>query len=125
MHEDAATVLEQLGGNSSDFVARQLTPRIIEAADLVLAMTTRHRDAALEYAPRQLRRTFTLSEAARLASDFDVRSVGGLADLRSRLGPDERVDIADPIGQTSDVFAKVGSQIADLLPPIVELCRRG
>lgn len=32
-------------------------------------------------------------------------------------------DIPDPIGQSPDVFAAVGQQIADLLPPVLELCR--
>jgi protein-tyrosine phosphatase len=36
----------------------------------------------------------------------------------------ELSDIADPIGQSGEFFATVGSQIADLLPPILELCRR-
>src|SRR4051812_44826512 len=32
--------------------------------------------------------------------------------------------IPDPIDQSADVFAMVGSQIADFLPPILELCQR-
>jgi len=44
--------------------------------------------------------------------------------LRPRLGTTDRPDIPDPIGQSPEVFAAVGTQIADLLPPIMELCRR-
>ncbi len=64
-----------------------------------------------------------LTEASRLASEFDARTVLDLATLRSQLAPCELSDVPDPIGQSSDVFAQVGSQIAVLLPPILELCR--
>jgi protein-tyrosine phosphatase len=40
------------------------------------------------------------------------------------LAAQELSEIPDPIGQSSEFFATVGSQIADLLPPILELCRR-
>jgi protein-tyrosine phosphatase len=123
MHPDAALVLEQLGGEAANFAARQLTPRIASDADLVLTMTRAHRDAVLELAPHRLHRTFTLSEAARLASVHDARSVADLAALRPHLAAHELTDVVDPIGQGAEHFAMVGSQIADLLPPILELCR--
>jgi protein-tyrosine phosphatase len=107
----------------SNFAARQLTPRIASEADLVLAMTGAHRATVLELAPRQLHRTFTLSEVACLATEFSARNVADLAKLRPQLAAHELSDIADPIGQSAEVFAAVGSQIADLLPPVLELCR--
>ena len=120
---DAALVLEKLGGQVSNFAARQLTSRIASDADLVLTMTKAHRDTVLELAPRQLHRTFTLSEAARLASECSARNVADLAALRPQLAG-QLPDIPDPIGQSTEFFALVGSQVADLLPPILELCRR-
>ena len=125
IHDDAAHVLKKLGGDSSNFAARQLTSKIASGADLVLTMTRAHRDAVLELAPRQLHRTFTLSEAARLVSECSARNVADLAALRPHLAAQELPDIPDPIGQSAEFFAMVGSQIADLLPPILELCRRG
>lgn len=124
IHRDAALVLEKLGGEVSNFAARQLTSRIASDADLVLTMTKAHRDAVLELAPRQLHRTFTLSEAARLASEDSAQNVADLAALRPHVAAHELQDIPDPIGQSTEIFAMVGSQIADLLPPILELCRR-
>ena len=121
---DAALVLEELGGDASDFTARQLTPRIASDAGLVLTMTRAHRDAVLELAPRQLNRTFTLSEAARLVSDCGARVIADLAALRPQLASHEVADIPDPIGQSKEFYATVGSQIAQLLPPILELCQR-
>lgn len=124
IHRDAVPVLERLGGDASDFAARQLTAKIAASADLILTMTTTHRDTVLELAPRQLRRTFTLAEAAALAARDDVRDVDDLAALRSQLDRRDRVDVTDPIGQGGDVFAAVGARIAELLPPILDLCGR-
>ena len=87
-------------------------------------MTSEHRDVVLEAAPRKLQRTFTLTEAARLASMEGAETLASLAKLRSLMGANEIPDVPDPIGQSAEVFAAVGSQIAELLPPILELCRR-
>lgn len=124
IHHDAALVLEELGGDASGFAARQLTPRIASDADLLLTMTKAHRDSVLELAPHQLHRTFTLSEAARLASGVEPRTVADLATLRPHFASHELQDIPDPIGQDVDYFAVVGAQIADHLAPILEFCRR-
>ena len=124
IHHDAALVLKRLGGESSGFAARQMSPKIASAADLILAMTDAHRDAVLERAPRLLHRTFTLSEAAQLAAQTDVDSLEDLANMRTRLLRSDLVDIADPIGRSPEVFEEVGAQIASLLPPIIDLCRR-
>jgi protein-tyrosine phosphatase len=123
MHHDAALVLAKLGGDSSNFAARQLTSGIASDADLVLTMTRVHRDSVLEFAPHCLHRTFTLSEAARLVSECNARGIADLAALRPRLTGAETPDIPDPIGQGAEYFSMIGSQIADLLPPILELCR--
>lgn len=124
MHDDAARVLEDLGGDPSGFSARQLTSRIASNADLILTMTRQHRDAVLEMSPRALRRTFTLGEAARLVTDCAAQSLSDLADLRPRLSGVDIPDIADPIGHGADVFAEVGLTIARLLPPVIDLCVR-
>jgi len=123
MQAEAESVLARLGGNSSNFTARQLTARVASGADLILAMTRAHRDAVLELAPQKLHRTFTLAEASRLISDHGVRTVADLAARRSSLTADESLDILDPIGQSPKVFAEIGSQIAHLLPPILEVCQ--
>jgi protein-tyrosine phosphatase len=124
IHDEAARVLSGLGGDTSNFAARQLTPRMASEADLILTMTKAHRDSVLELAPRRLKRTFTMSEAARLVSQYDARDVDDLATLRPQLSRGDRIDITDPIGRDSDVFTEVGARIAELLPPILELCRR-
>ena len=112
-----------LGGDPTDFAARHLSGRIASSADLILTMTRTHRNAVLEVVPQRLNRTFTLIEAARLITELNARNLTDLANLRPHLDADETVDIADPIGQSPEVFAAVGDQIAAALPPILELCR--
>jgi protein-tyrosine phosphatase len=124
IHHDAALVLEKLGGDVSNFAARQLTSKIASDPDLVLTMTRAHRDTVLELAPHKLHSTFTLSEASQLAAESKARDIADLAALRPTLAAHQVADIPDPIGQSAEFFEMVGSQIADLLPPILELCRR-
>lgn len=124
MEANAARVLEKLGGDASDFAARQLSPTIAADADLVLTMTGRHRDHVLKLAPQQLHKTFTLREAARLISDCNARSVADLAAFRPRLRQDGQSDVPDPMGHDEAFFAMVATQIADLVPSVLELCQR-
>ena len=122
VHPEAARVLERLGGDASGFAARQLKPRIAAESDLILTMTAEHRDAVLELAPRQLNRTFTLSQAANLVSEHGARTVADLPALRPHAAAHRQPDIADPIGQDAKVFEAVGAQIADLIPIVLTLC---
>ena len=123
VHPDAARALEALGGDASSHTARQVTAKLLMAADLVLTMSTAHRNYVLELAPRQLNRTFTLQEAARLASQGGTRELADLPAVRAQASADELPDIADPIGQSAAFHSAIANEIADLLPPILELCR--
>jgi protein-tyrosine phosphatase len=123
VHPDAAHALEQLGGDASHHAARQVSAKLLMAADLVLTMSTAHRNSVLELAPRQINRAFTLHEAARLASHSGAHELTDLRALRSRNSVGELPDIADPIGRSAAFHAAVANEIADLLPPILELCR--
>ncbi|GAB7066162.1 hypothetical protein JCM12141A_04510 [Mycolicibacterium hodleri] len=125
IHPEAALALGSLGGDCSDFAARQINERIVADADLVLTMTRAHRDTVLEHAPHRLRRTFTLTEAAMIASRHDAESLEDLASLRAQIAVDESSDISDPIGHRPEFFGAVARQIAQLLPPILQLCRNG
>lgn len=125
MHPQAADVLESLEGDPGDFIARQFTPRIAVASDLLLTMTRAHRDRVLEIAPQKLNRTLTLSEAACATRHYGAQGVADLAVLRPHLAthPDA-TDVRDPIGQSREFFASIGAEIADLLPWVLDLCLR-
>jgi protein-tyrosine phosphatase len=112
-----------LGGDPSNFVARRASEKVASHADLILTMTKQHRTEFLEVAPRHLHRTFTLSEASQICSRFDPQSIQDLKKLRPLQTEEEFSDIADPMGQSFDFFEKTALNIAELLPPILELCR--
>jgi protein-tyrosine phosphatase len=127
VHPESSAVLSSLGGDPGGFVARQLTDEYAAAADLTLTLTRAHRRSVLNRAPRGLSRTFTLLEAADLASlvppDVDLpgdtfpdrcRSfVREMAAARARRATDAHDDIADPIGQPAAFHSTVGEEIAD------------
>jgi len=123
LERTAARVLQTLGGDPGGFRAQHLTTAMVDAADLVLAMTEQHRSRVLELSPRAMRRTFTLREAARL-----VRLTSGELELGARLVAaraqhprgDADDDIGDPIGQDLSTFESVGADIAAALRPVLE-----
>lgn len=120
MDPTAATVLHQLGGESDGFVARRLSPRIAGEADLVLTMTASHRDAVLTVAPRKLRKTFTLLEAASLIELSGAKTVDEIADARARHSVGA-LDIEDPYRQEHDTYERIGEQISAALPKVIRL----
>lgn len=127
MHPDSAAVLTALGGDPTGFAARQLTDELAVASDLTLGLTRAHRRAALKRAPRGLSRTFTLLEAAGLASlvpaDADLEGatfadrcrslVREMAKARARRASDAYDDIPDPMGQPADFHEEIGDVIAE------------
>lgn len=124
IHPHAARALEDLGGDAGDFAARTLTSRVATDADLILTMSEAHRDAVLELAPRQLRSTFTLGEAARLTADGRAANLGDLSALRPTLAGSDRITVPDPIGEDPDFHVRTAELIADLLVPVLAFCRR-
>lgn len=114
MDADSAAQLSNRGIAVPGGSARQLTPDIVAAADLVLTATRPHRADVLDLHPRSLRRTFTVVEFAALCELVEGSSLGDLisaaATARSR-GPQD-VDLRDPIGQPPEVHAEV-ARVAD------------
>lgn len=79
MESSTRSVLEELGGDGSGFVARPLSARLVAEAALVLGLAHEHREAAVRLVPTALRRCFTLKEFVRLA-------VGGVDTVRGGEG---------------------------------------
>lgn len=115
MEPKAAQVLSDLGGSPAGFVARQINPVVASSADLVLTMTEEHRDAVLKISPRQLKRTFTLLEAAHIARAIGRGTIAELSAARGSVGRPENADVPDPIGRSAIVFEDVGSRIESAL----------
>ncbi|MGY2078747.1 arsenate reductase/protein-tyrosine-phosphatase family protein [Modestobacter sp. SYSU DS0657] len=134
MDKRSGRALIDLGGDPTGFTARTLVAPMADRADLVLTMTRRHRRLVLAGAPRALRRTFTLPEAADLLHQVDVTGIAELPlaerarELAVRLNSgrahrrtDEADDVEDPIGQSSTVHADVAGHIAATLRPLADV----
>ena len=67
MTAQAAELSTQYGALSTDHAPTQLTESIIAGADLILTATREHRAAVVSMHPKAIRRTFTLTQFARLA----------------------------------------------------------
>ncbi|MGF7237406.1 MAG: protein tyrosine phosphatase [Frankia sp.] len=72
MQPHAETVLAEAGIDPSGFVARSLTPDLVEGADLILTAAREHRAAAVTLLPRAVARTFTIFEFARLLDGVNL-----------------------------------------------------
>jgi protein-tyrosine phosphatase len=133
VHE-AVSALAERGVDISSHLARTLTRRMAESADLVLAMTSDQRDAMARLAPTAADRTFTLKELVylidrqeRRPNDGDpgqrVAAAASDAAAMRRAGAtldlvDE--DIQDPLGLGSDVFRAVAWQLETLVRRLVD-----
>ena len=131
MNGRAAAALADLGGDPTGFVARTVHPDMVMRADLVLTMTRRQRRLVLSRAPRALRHTFTLPEAADLLRMADLSGVAETrlesraAELAIRLNAGrahrraaEADDVHDPMGQSSGVHQQVAARIVRKLEPL-------
>lgn len=123
MEPTAALVLQQLGGEPDGFVARRLSPEIAQDADLILTMSEKQRGAVIKLAPRMMRVTFTLPEAARVQQASGAETIAELAAARTQFPASGPEDIVDPIGRDEETFVAVGSEIADLLLPLLARIR--
>lgn len=66
-----------------------------------------------------LKRTFTLREAARLQQLSGAETVAELAAARAQFPAPGPEDVTDPIGLDEDTFVAVGTEMADLLLPLL------
>src|SRR5712692_11878621 len=107
---EAVQAMAELDVDIASHLARRLVGDMVEAADLVLAMTEEHAAAVGRLAPHAVPRTFTLKELVTLLDRFDGPNATGDADERLRAAvaaAEERrspggatgdLDIADPLG---------------------------
>jgi protein-tyrosine phosphatase len=105
MSRYAAAELRSYGGDPTGFSARQLTPELVEGADLLLTATRDLRSQVLAEAPGALRRTFTILEFAALVEMSDGATPDELVRWagvhRSAAGAVEQ-DVPDPFRRGSE-----------------------
>ncbi|NYD68501.1 arsenate reductase/protein-tyrosine-phosphatase family protein [Agromyces atrinae] len=129
MTPQSADLARALGVSDTTHTARQITPALIEAADLVLVASRSHRREVVEEVPRAGRYTFTLRELARLieAASADgtldqaplrasIDLVSEIAALRGAFPPPADPaddDIVDPYRREQSVYDEAGRLIDD------------
>ncbi|MFE9092955.1 low molecular weight phosphatase family protein [Streptomyces sp. NPDC007264] len=146
MEPSTRAVLEELGGDGSDFASRRLTAQLVTGAALVLGLAREHREAAVRLAPVALRRCFTLKEFVRLAAGAggDAGAPGGegpgiperwntvdrlktvVTAAAARRGttapvPPEEDDIPDPWGMPPDVLHGCALEIDGVVSRVARL----
>jgi protein-tyrosine phosphatase len=140
MPDEMAGLVAGLGVSPDDFAARQLTAAMVQQADLVLALTRRHRSASVELVPAAVRRTFTLRELARLVGDIDPATLPGanattadrlralvpVAAARRGLSAHRPVDddVIDPYRGDAAVYQESFDQLLPAVETIVAAVRR-
>lgn len=62
INESAAQKILDLGGDTSEFAARQLNLDMLQEAELVLTMTEEQRTTVVSMSPRMMKRVFTIRE---------------------------------------------------------------
>lgn len=134
MDADSYRAALELGGDADllgAHLSRPLDAAEVGDADLVLTLSRWQRKKVLARAPRVLRRTFTLPEAAAL---LDIADVGGVADLpleqraselavrlnaaRARRRVSDSDDVRDPIGRRFEEHRRTAERIAADLRPL-------
>ncbi|MBI2169099.1 MAG: low molecular weight phosphatase family protein [Actinobacteria bacterium] len=127
---EARTVAAELGGDLSEHRARRLDRAIVESADLVIGMTADHVIDLVYQAPAAAPRVFKLAELARLAAAGPARSpeqslrgwaeeLGAHRSERPWADSSGDADVADPMGDTVEVYRATAAEIRGLLDPVV------
>ncbi|MCZ4499006.1 MAG: low molecular weight phosphatase family protein [Marmoricola sp.] len=123
MSRYAAAELQGYGGDPTGFAARQLTPTMIQEADLLLTATRELRSQVLAESPGALRRTFTILEFAALSTMSEggtpaeiVRWAGA---HRSAAAAVEQ-DVPDPFRRGAEVHAAAAAAIHDAVDDIAK-----
>jgi low molecular weight protein-tyrosine phosphatase len=127
----AVAVMREHGLDISGHENRQVTRELVEEADLVLGMTRDHVSIATTRSPGARGRTFLVGELARLGADVGPRStsepVALWAERAAAARPLHRPlgravdEIADPAGESIDVYRRTAAQLDDRLTEIAAL----
>ncbi|WP_345038878.1 low molecular weight phosphatase family protein [Georgenia daeguensis] len=142
VHGPMADLLRGVDVDPDGFAARRVTEQMLRGADLVLPLTRDHRAQVVDLAPAVVRRTFTLREFARLASEVDrdeleARAGGAAATSASRLDAliplaaarrsavaPELDDVVDPYRREQSVYQKSFDQLLPAVRTIAQIALR-
>lgn len=130
---EAIVVASEHGIDASSHTARRLAREDLAEADLVLTMTSEHREAVARMDAQATGKTFTVKELVRLLEAIpDSNRTGdpesltlriAEADAHRRSGfadPDDE-DVADPIGHPIETYRAVAWELATWSERLVEV----
>ena len=140
MTKESAISMKERGYTPTAHKARDLTPAMLEKADLVITMTLEHRSEIARMLPKASKYSFTLDELARLVSflqadpefsdefkktaketraQYIQRAISAAILLRGMVptGSDPK-DVIDPYGESLEVYTEVAEHV-DLMVQIV------
>jgi protein-tyrosine phosphatase len=127
MPPQAQQAQSELNVSPQNHVSKQLTPELLEQADLVLTATAEHRSDVVRTLVKANRYTFTMLEFAELIefvnnpgeSDFEIETIPTnlseklhvIASARGYLNSEKNRDIEDPFTKELSVYREVAQQI--------------
>jgi protein-tyrosine-phosphatase len=131
---EAVAAMREQGIDISGYVARRMNRRLIESSDVILGMSSEHRDAAKRLAPSASGRIFTLKELVHLLGAAnsppeertpEQRLQGWIehADAVRRAHPDLELtdeDIADPLGLGLQTYRASAWELGMLCESLVD-----
>ncbi|MGY2745213.1 arsenate reductase/protein-tyrosine-phosphatase family protein [Arthrobacter sp. UYCu723] len=138
----SADIVHLYGGTAEGFAARQLTPKILREADVVLTMTSKHRGEVMQMDASLLRRTFTIRQFARMLEVLEKRddSPAPAADMAAmwrelparaasvrHLAMAEDAsdnDVVDPYGRGPERYQQMEDELAPAILTILRFARR-
>ncbi|WP_312979220.1 protein tyrosine phosphatase [Corynebacterium sp.] len=100
MDDRSMAFLDEHGIDGRDFVARRVSRRLLQDADLVVGLEKVHVDRCLRTAPTAMTRTFRLHQLAEWHRSGALTSLTQLPHVRHDL-PRVRHDHRDPVGFSS------------------------
>lgn len=123
---EIVTTMAELGIDVSGHCSAQISPELVAASDVVLAMARRHAREVVLLDPAAWGRTFTLKEFVRRGDrvgsrgpDEELRSwLARLHDGRKRtdlVGSSPDDDVSDPLGGPLDAYRKMARELGDLV----------
>lgn len=124
-----ASLLDDLGLHTNGFRSQRLSRDLIARSDLILTMSRQHRSSVVALEPAALKRTFTLTEFARILSKGAPSGVTvtdlaeWAASQRSPAGAGrlERTDdITDPYGKNLRVYRQSLDQVRSAVDVVTD-----
>lgn len=97
--ENALKVLEGKGIKYDKHRASRLTEKLIEEADLILTMTSEHKELIINSLPAAVEKTFTIKEFVLSESKKEKNGL----------------DIEDPVGQPWETYEECAQELEDLV----------